>query len=124
MKDRIDLLHEMSDEAKLGQSVAGEWAKEREVVNNTFLNMLKLVTADGSNKRQKGEKPPWWKDDSHEKAIFSHLNKWKHGELRDSHSRAHPLIHLAWRALAIAWQETRGKVDPAKISVAQEEKKQ
>jgi len=30
----------------------------------------------------------------------------------DPDSRAHPLVHLAWRALAIAYQETEGRVDP------------
>lgn len=82
------------------------------MVLETYLNLLKVVTGDGSKKRQAGAKPPWWKDGSHEAAIFSHLSKWKHGELRDKDSGAHPLVHLAWRALAIAYQETCGKVDP------------
>lgn len=90
-----------------------DWAKEREVVLDTFTKMLAQVTGDGSKKRQRGEKPPWWRDDSHEAAIFSHLNKWKHGEKHDRDSGAHPLVHLAWRCLAISWQETNGKVDPA-----------
>jgi hypothetical protein len=52
-------------------------------------------------------------DVSHEPAVFSHLNKWKHGEWQDPDSGAHPLVHLAWRALAIAYQETYGRRDPA-----------
>lgn len=45
--------------------------------------------------------------------MFSHLSHWKHGELVDPDSLAHPLVHLAWRALAIAWQETHAtdKID-------------
>ena len=44
--------------------------------------------------------------------MFSHLSKWKHGDLKDKDSGSHPLVHLAWRALAIAYQETYGKVEP------------
>ena len=91
-----------------------DWARERQVVLDTFTSLLAMVTKDGSVKRQAGLKPPWWRDESHEAAIFSHLNKWKHGELVDPTSGTHPLVHLAWRALAIAYQESRGKVDPDK----------
>ena len=71
-----------------------------------FADMLLPVTGDGGRKRAAGLKPHWTVDTSHEAAIFSHLSKWKHGEKVDSDSGAHPLVHLAWRALAIAWQET------------------
>lgn len=71
-----------------------------------FTDMLRAVTADGGSKRAAGLKPSWKIDPSHEAAIFSHLNKWKHGETIDPDSGVHTLIHLAWRALAIAWQET------------------
>lgn len=88
-------------------------ATEQETVNAVFAEMLRACTADGGVKRRRGEKPPWWCDPSHEAAIFSHLNRWKHGEKRDPDSGAHPLVHLAWRALSIAYQETHGQVDPA-----------
>lgn len=88
-------------------------ATEQQVVIQEFLKMLWSVTKDGGKKRAKGEKPEWWRDTSHEAAIFSHINKWKHGETVDKDSGVHPLVHLAWRALAIAYQETHGKVDPA-----------
>ena len=88
------------------------WQAEREAVLRTFTEMLLHVTGDGSKKRQAGAKPPWWKDGGHEVAIWSHMNKWKHGEKADKDSGAHPLVHLAWRALAIAYQETNGLVDP------------
>lgn len=87
-------------------------ASEQGLLIEVFKDMLWSVTKDGGNKRARGEKPPWWKDQAHEAAIFSHLNKWRHGELADSDSGAHPLVHLAWRALAIAYQETYGHRDP------------
>lgn len=90
-----------------------DWAAEREQVQKVFAHMLLAATGDGSVKRQAGLKPPWWRDPDHEAAIYSHLNKWKHGELQDDVSGAHPLVHLAWRALGIAYQETYGKVDPS-----------
>lgn len=87
-------------------------ATEQDVVVKVFAEMLWAVTRDGGKKRATGTKPPWWRDTSHEAAIFSHLDKWKHDERRDKDSGSHPLVHLAWRALAIAYQETYGKVDP------------
>ena len=86
---------------------------EQDVLSRVFTDMLRGVTKDGGTKRARGEKPGWYADPSHEAAIYSHLNKWKHGEVVDADSGAHPLIHLAWRALAIAYQETYGKRDPA-----------
>ena len=71
-----------------------------------FNDLLRSVTADGGRKRAAGLKPSWKIDESHEAAIFSHLNKWKHGEKVDPDSGVHPLVHLAWRALAVAWQES------------------
>lgn len=87
-------------------------ASEQDIIIDTFAQMLRSATSDGGRKRAAGLKPPWYVDDAHEKAIFSHLNKWKHGEVRDPDSGAHPLVHLAWRALAIAYQESYGKHDP------------
>lgn len=85
---------------------------EQDKVIEVFSAMLRDATRDGGRKRAAGIKPPWWRDPAHEPAVFSHLSKWKHGEQRDGDSGAHPLVHLAWRALAIAYQETRGLVDP------------
>jgi hypothetical protein len=90
-------------------------ASEQDVLIGAFVTMLRSVTKDGGRKRAAGLKPPWWRDPDHEKAIWSHVNKWKHGEKVDKDSGVHPLVHLAWRALAIAWQETQGQVDPAAI---------
>jgi len=70
-----------------------------------FLVELHKPTGDGQKKRKVG-KPPWYIDQGHEAAIFSHLTKWKRGEMVDADSGAHPLVHAAWRCLAIACQET------------------
>lgn len=86
---------------------------EQSTVLAVYHEMLQAATGDGSRKRVAGLKPAWWKDLAHEPALFSHLSKWKHGEQRDPDSGMHPLVHLAWRALAIAYQETHGLVDPA-----------
>jgi hypothetical protein len=69
--------------------------------------MLRVATGDGGRKRAAGEKPSWKVDQEHEAAVWSHISKWKHGEKHDADSGAHPLVHLAWRALAIAWQEMK-----------------
>ena len=86
---------------------------EQLVLAEMFAMALRSCTVDGGEKRRAGTKPPWWRDPSHEAAIFSHLNAWKHGVLQDPDSGAHPLFHLAWRALALGIQETYGKRDPA-----------
>lgn len=81
------------------------WAEEREDILDRFHEELAKVTGDGSKKRQANLKPPWHIDPSHEAAIFSHITKWKKGHVIDEHSGAHPLVHAAWRCLAIACQE-------------------
>lgn len=70
-----------------------------------FMRELEKPTGDGQQKRRSG-KPPWYVDTDHEAAIFSHLMKWKRGETVDPDSGAHPLVHAAWRCLAIACKET------------------
>ena len=87
--------------------------QEQADVLEVFKALLGAVTRDGGRKRAQGTKPPWWRDDSHEAAIFSHLAKWKRGHKTDPDSGTHPLVHAGWRCLAIAYQEMRGKRDPA-----------
>lgn len=70
-----------------------------------FLVELQKPTGDGGAKRAAGTKPPWY-DDTHEAQIFSHITKWKRGEREDPDSGAHPLVHAAWRCLAIACIES------------------
>ena len=79
---------------------------EQHEVLAVFMELLRGPTGDGKKKRDAGTKPSWKVDPAHEAALFSHLFKWKKGETVDPDSGAHPLVHLAWRALAIAWQET------------------
>lgn len=90
----------------LPESASDHLADERDDVLARFTAELAKATGDGSKKRKAGTKPPWYDDDSHEAAMFSHLMKWKRGELADPDSGAHPLVHLAWRALAVALRET------------------
>ena len=87
-------------------------AAEQDVVVRTFADMLWAVTKDGGKKRAAGTKPPWWCDDGHPEALWRHLWRWRDGEKVDPDSGAHPLVHMAWRALAIAYQEIHGEVDP------------
>jgi len=86
--------------------------REQEVVLRVFHDMLAAVTRDGGRKRAAGTKPPWWQDGGHEAALYRHLERYEAGEKHDPDHEVHPLVATAWRALAIAYQETRGKVDP------------
>jgi len=86
--------------------VVDDWEAERDDVLDRFVDELAKATGDGSKKRQSGGKPPWYEDTSHEAAVFSHIMKWKKGELVDDSSGGHPLVHASWRLLAIACQET------------------
>lgn len=70
-----------------------------------FLDELRKPSGDGAVKRKTMDKPPWYEDDSHLGAVFSHLTKWFRGERVDPDSGAHPLVHAAWRLLAIACRE-------------------
>jgi hypothetical protein len=94
------------EENELVAVESDDWAAERDDVLDRFVDELAKATGDGSKKRQAGEKPPWYKDTSHEAAIFSHLTKVKKGELIDPDSGASPWVHIAWRALALACQQT------------------
>ncbi len=88
-------------------------ASEQDAILETFSDMLATVTRDGGRKRAAGTKPPWWRDDSHAAASRRHGARWELGEKVDPDSGAHPLVHRAWRDLAIAYQETVGQVPPA-----------
>lgn len=72
-----------------------------------FARLLRPVLADGATKRR----PHAWQtaaSDRHQLAFFRHYMRWINGERADADSGAHPLVHVAFRALAIAWQEMRG----------------
>lgn len=82
-----------------------------------FTHMLQAASGDGGKKRAAGLKPSWKIDKSHQRAIFSHYMKWINGEKVDADSGAHPLVHMAWRCLAIAWQETfAGEVEASEAN--------
>lgn len=71
-----------------------------------FTKLLAGPTEDGQNKRAAGAKPVWKVDRGHQAALVRHLGRWWDGERVDPDSGCHPLVHAAWRCLAIAWQET------------------
>lgn len=80
---------------------------EQEDLLKRFTDELRKATADGKTKRGRGEKEPWYIDDTHEDALHRHFFRWANlGETEDIDSGAHPLVHMAWRALAIACKET------------------
>lgn len=81
-------------------------AEQVEIIGE-FAYLLRGPTSDGARKRERNEKPHWKVDPSHEAALYRHLERWTSGELVDGDSGSHPLVHVAWRALAIAWQQTR-----------------
>lgn len=99
------------DEGKEATREDPYWQKEREDVLQRFGDELRKATGDGSKKRQSGSKPPWYLDEEHEGSAFSHITKWKRGELVDPDSGAHPLVHAAWRLLAIACTENGNNPD-------------
>jgi len=78
---------------------------EQEDVLARFMEELRKPTGDGAQKRSRQEKPPWYEDDSHHRAAFSHYTKWLAGERVDPDSGSHPLVHMSWRLLAIALKE-------------------
>lgn len=85
---------------------------ETEEILDTFRAMLAAPTGDGKTKRAAGLKVHWTIDTTHEDAMLRHLGRWWNGEKVDRDSGAHPLVHLAWRALAVAYQETHRATRP------------
>jgi len=80
---------------------------EQDEVIEQFVALLRGPTRDGGAKRAKGEKVSWKVDTSHEAAIHRHIRRrYCDGQLEDPDSGCHPLVHAAWRCLAVAWQET------------------
>lgn len=80
--------------------------KEQNEIAEEFAKLLRTATKDGAVKRARGDKISWKVDDTHQEHFYHHLQAWEEGGLVDKDSGAHPLVHLAWRALAIAWQDT------------------
>lgn len=72
-----------------------------------FARLFRPVLADGARKRR----PHAWQTatvGTNVLGIARHWDRWVRGERHDPDSGAHPLVHVAFRALAIAWQETGG----------------
>lgn len=90
---------------------------EQKIVLSVFVRLLDAATKDGGEKRARGEKPPWYVDPTHERHLFSHMYKWKNGERVDADSGSHPLVHGAWRMLALAYQDTYGRTPPQVFDV-------
>jgi hypothetical protein len=80
--------------------------EEQEEILREFLRLLMGPTKDGARKRAAERKPHWKDDPSHLEAMYRHLRRYEIGELEDPDSHEHPLVHVAWRALARAYQET------------------
>jgi hypothetical protein len=80
---------------------------ERDEIIREFTALLRGPTEDGARKRAAGRKPHWRVDQGHIEAMYRHLRRWEMGETEDPDSGCHPLAHAAWRALAIAAQETQ-----------------
>lgn len=89
-----------------------DWEAEAADILARFTAELSKATADGSRKRQSGDKVPWWEDKGHIAAFYRHLQVWEKADMEgrptpmDRQSGAHPLVHSAWRLLSIACQET------------------
>lgn len=82
------------------------------LVSGTPVELVETLagpTADGAAKRAAGTKPHWKTEDAldvHAEAMWRHWRAWAHERGPDPESGAHPLAHVAWRALAVAWLET------------------
>lgn len=78
---------------------------EQEDLLARFIAELRKPTGDGARKRARAEKPPWYLDVGHEAAMYRHLDVYEAGERFDPDSGCHPLVSVAWRALAIACKD-------------------
>ena len=81
-------------------------SEETDKIIAEFVKMLNGPTGDGKGKREAGLKDHWTVDKGHMEAGLRHLGRYWNGERADADSGCHPLVHLAWRCLAMAWQET------------------
>ncbi len=81
---------------------------EREAAEQALRDLTALmlpVLLDGARKRAAGAKVHWRRDGGHLPALYRHLRRWETGERVDPDSGAHPLVHVAVRALMLAAQE-------------------
>lgn len=67
--------------------------------------LLAWPTSEGAKKRTGTERPVWQVDPDHLNAAKRHLQRYLDGETADETSGCHPLVHAAWRLLAVACNE-------------------
>lgn len=94
----------------MGGVMFQDMTDEQKEILDEFLLMLAIPTRDGRKKREAGLKPKWDVDDSHWEHYKNHIRAYQDGRLEDPDSGAHPLVHAAWRLLAIAYQQGPRKI--------------
>lgn len=103
----VDNLHVIHTGVVAHPTWTPEAVAEATEILNTFVRLLAVPTADGQAKRRAG-KPNWKVDPDHEAALMRHLHRYGRGERVDPDSGANPLVHVAWRALALAARQEAG----------------
>ena len=79
---------------------------EQDEIEHEFLKLLRYATKDGGKKRAAGTKVPWKIDPGHLEAFHRHVGRtYLDPGGRDPDSGASHWVAVAWRALALAWQE-------------------
>ena len=78
---------------------------EQHEILGAFADLLAGPTGDGQQKRAAGIKPLWKDDSGHRDAFYRHLGRIEQGERYDSDSGSPSWVHVAWRALALAYQQ-------------------
>ena len=91
-----------------------KWENEVRDLEARFLLELSKASKDGSNKRKKGTKKPWWEDNTHLDRAESHIKRGKEGTGIDPDSGAHHFAHAGWRLLAEAAKRS-GNIPPSPI---------
>lgn len=78
---------------------------ETDHILDVFQQMLAGPTGDGKTKRDAGLKEHWSIDKTHLRKGLGHVQKYLAGENVDPDSGCHPLVHAAWRFIAVAYQD-------------------
>jgi hypothetical protein len=81
--------------------------REQLEIEEAFLELLRAATVDGAKKRKAGKKVSWKYDQQHLNAFHRHVGRvYLDPGGVDTDSGASHWVAVAWRALALAWQET------------------